>query len=112
MQGAQINVPASITSSLYGANSSGKSSGFLPSNLYAGNMEFAVATNAVPIGGGVLNMSAGLTYPYKKCCIWCRWTIYLSGYSRSLFYNIQLTAHNYYTALGMVRLVGLQLSVQ
>jgi hypothetical protein len=37
-QGAQINVPASVSSSLYGANSSGKSNGFLPSNLYAGNI--------------------------------------------------------------------------
>src|ERR1700759_2250436 len=47
MQGAQINVPASISSGLYGANSSGKFSGFLPSNWYAGNIEVAVATNAI-----------------------------------------------------------------
>ena len=64
MQGAQINVPATKSSSLYGANSSGVGSGFITTNLIAGNMEFAVATNAVPIGGGTLNISAGLTYNY------------------------------------------------
>jgi len=92
MQGAQINVPASISSGLYGANSSGKFSGFLPSNLYAGNMEFAVATNAVPIGGGVLNLSAGLTYPYKKAAFGTDGQYTYQVIRVPSFYNIQLTA--------------------
>ncbi|MDP4130681.1 MAG: T9SS type A sorting domain-containing protein [Bacteroidota bacterium] len=66
MQGAQINVPASSTNSLYGGNTSGSGSGFITTNLLAGNMEFAVATNAVPIGGGTLNIAAGLTYAYAN----------------------------------------------
>jgi hypothetical protein len=65
MQGAQINVPGSTTNSLYGANISGLGSGMITTNLQAGKMEFAVATNAVPIGGGTLNISAGLTYNYS-----------------------------------------------
>jgi hypothetical protein len=92
MQGAQINVPASSTSGLYGANSSGKSSGFLPSNLYAGNMEFAVATNAVPIGGGVLNLSAGLTYAYKKAAFGTDGQYTYQIIRVPSFYNIQLTS--------------------
>jgi hypothetical protein len=92
MQGAQINVPASESSGLYGANSSGKSSGFLPSNLYAGNMEFAVATNAVPIGGGVLNLNAGLTYPYKKAAFGADGQYTYQVIRVPSYYNIQLTA--------------------
>jgi hypothetical protein len=92
MQGAQINVPASISSGLYGANSSGKFSGFLPSNLYAGNMEFAVATNTVPIGGGVLNLSAGLTYPYKRSAFGTDGQYTYQVIRVPSFYNIQLTA--------------------
>ena len=92
MQGAQINVPASISSGLYGANSSGKFSGFLSSNLYAGNMEFAVATSAVPIGGGVLNLSAGLTYPYKKAAFGTDGQYTYQVIRVPSFYNIQLTA--------------------
>ena len=72
--------------------SSGKSSGFLPSNLYAGNMEFAVATNAVPIGGGVLNLSAGLTYPYKKAAFGADGQYTYQVIRVPSFYNIQLTA--------------------
>ncbi len=92
MQGAQINVPASISSGLYGANSSGKFSGFLSTNLYAGNMEFAVAASAVPIGGGVLNLSAGLTYPYKKAAFVTDGQYTYQVIRVPSFYNIQLTA--------------------
>jgi hypothetical protein len=92
MQGAQINVPASSTSSLYGANYSGKSSGFLPSNLYAGNMEFAVATNAVPIGGGSLNLSAGLTYSYKNAAFGTDGQYTYQVIRVPSYYNIQLTS--------------------
>jgi hypothetical protein len=34
--------------------------------MLAGNMEFAVAANAVPTSGGVLNLLSGLTYSYKN----------------------------------------------
>ncbi len=64
MQGAKIFIPATINATTYGGNNSGKSSGFLGTNMNAGTMEFAVATNAVGLGGAVLNISAGLTYPY------------------------------------------------
>ena len=66
MQGAQILVPANPQSTLYGGNVSGIGSGFIATNLLAGQMEFAVATNAVPIGGGTLNVAAGLTYNYAR----------------------------------------------
>jgi hypothetical protein len=92
MQGAQINVPASISSGLYGGNASGRFSGFLSTNLYAGNMEFAVATNAVPIGGGVLNLSAGLTYPYKKAAFGTDGQYTYQVIRVPSFYNIKLTA--------------------
>ena len=55
-------------------------SGMISTNLIAGNMEFAVATNAVPVGGGTLNLAAGLTYPYNMLPIWRYWSIYLPGY--------------------------------
>jgi hypothetical protein len=65
MQGAQITLPATKSSTLYGANLSPLGSGMIPTNLVAGNMEFAVATNAVPVGGGTLNIASGLVYNYQ-----------------------------------------------
>ena len=65
MQGAQITVPAVVTNSLYGGNQPGVGSGMITTNLQAGRMEFAVATNAVPVGGGTLNIASGLTYAYS-----------------------------------------------
>jgi hypothetical protein len=64
MQGAQFLLPAITTLSTYGGNNSPNGNGFITTNLVAGHMEFAVATNAVPVGGGTLNISAGLTYNY------------------------------------------------
>ena len=92
MQGAQINVPASRTSTFYGANYNGKSTGFLSSNLYAGNMEFAVATNSVPIGGGSLNLSAGLTYSYKNAAFGADGQYTYQVIRVPSYYNVQLTA--------------------
>ncbi len=91
MQGAQINVPSDVTSGLYGANSSGKFSGFLSSNLYAGNMEFAVATTAVPIGGGSLTLSSGLTYSYKKAAFATDGQYTYQVIRVPSYYNIKLT---------------------
>jgi hypothetical protein len=64
MQGAQIFVPAGKSFATYGGNAN-VGSGMITTNLIAGYMEFAVATNAVPIGGGVLNLAAGLNYNYQ-----------------------------------------------
>jgi hypothetical protein len=50
MQGDTIKVGA-ISSALYGGNISGYGAGFLSTGLSAGKMEFAVATNAVPVAG-------------------------------------------------------------
>ncbi len=66
MQGAQITVPASATNSLYGGNLSGNGAGMITTNLMAGTMEFAVANSAVPVGGGTLNLLAGLNYSYSN----------------------------------------------
>ena len=63
MQGAQFFLPATTTLATYGSNAGG-GNGMITTNLMAGNMEFIVATNAVPVGGGTLNILSGLTYNY------------------------------------------------
>jgi hypothetical protein len=63
MQGATYNLPPTTTNAAYGSGI-GVGSGMLAANLQAGKMEFAIATNAVGVGGGVLNISAGLTNAY------------------------------------------------
>ena len=92
MQGAQINVPVSSISGLYGANSSGIGSGMIATNLVAGNMEFAVATNAVPVGGGTLNIAAGLTYNYAYAAYGATGQYTFQVIRVPQFYNIQLGA--------------------
>ncbi|HZK64893.1 MAG TPA: hypothetical protein VFC34_12155, partial [Puia sp.] len=64
MQGAQILVPGTVTNSAYGSGFSGMGGGFLSTGLSAGKMEFAVSLNAVPLAGGILNLSAGLSNAY------------------------------------------------
>ncbi|HET7003200.1 MAG TPA: T9SS type A sorting domain-containing protein, partial [Puia sp.] len=99
MQGAQIKVPASIGSVKYGSNSTpGRSSGFLSTGLQAGNMEFAVATNAVPIAGGVLNISAGLTNAYSNSAFGANGQYTYQVIRVPNYYNIQLTAPGITTA--------------
>lgn len=92
MQGAQINVPASSTNSLYGGNTSGSGSGFITTNLLVGNMEFAVATNAVPLGGGTLNIAAGLTYAYAYAAYGATGQYTYQIIRVPAHYNIKLTA--------------------
>jgi hypothetical protein len=92
MQGAKIFIPASVNATTYGANQSGKSSGFLGTNENAGNMEFAVATNAVAVGGGVLNIMAGLTYPYVSSVFGTDGQYTYQVIRVPSYFNIQLTA--------------------
>lgn len=65
MQGAEIN---SANSKRYGDGVSGNpSSGYLDNTeLMAGNMEYIVATNSVPLTGGTLNLLSGLGHNYKN----------------------------------------------
>ena len=63
MQGSQIN---SSNSSSYG-DGSGSGSGYLANgNLVAGNMEYVVASNSVPLVGGTVTLVAPLTKSYKN----------------------------------------------
>jgi len=63
MQGAQIT---STNGSTYG-DGTGSGSGYMNNGqLMAGKMEYAVATNAVPLTGGTLNVQTGLTNSYKN----------------------------------------------
>jgi hypothetical protein len=62
MQGAQINAANDIT---YGDGATG--SGYLNNaQLYAGNMEYVVANNSVPLTGGTLTLQMGTVNNYKK----------------------------------------------
>jgi hypothetical protein len=62
MQGAQINAANNNT---YGDGVSG--SGYLNNTeLYAGNMEYVIATNSVPLTGGTLTLQTGTVNNYKK----------------------------------------------
>jgi len=65
MQGAQIN---SNNSAKYGSgtNSNGGTGYLNNSSLLAGNMEYMVATNNVPLTGGTLNLLSGLTNNYQN----------------------------------------------
>lgn len=62
MQGAQINTANNNT---YGDGVSG--SGYLNNaELYAGNMEYVIATNSVPLTGGTLTLLTGTVNNYRK----------------------------------------------
>lgn len=65
MQGAEIN---SANSRRYGDGVSGSpASGYLNnSGLIAGNMEYIVSTNSVPLTGGTLNLLNGLANSYQN----------------------------------------------
>ena len=64
MQGAEIN-PANTD--VYGNGiSGGFGNGYLDTGLLAGKMEYALATNTVPLTGGILTISTGLTNTYKR----------------------------------------------
>jgi hypothetical protein len=62
MQGAQIN---NANSASYGDGATGH--GYLSNSaLLAGNMEYVVATNALPLSGGTLSIMSGTTNKYKN----------------------------------------------
>jgi hypothetical protein len=64
MQGAQIN---STNTTSYGDGTAGGSKGYLNNgSLLAGNMEYIVATNAVPLSGGTLSLLNGTVNSYKN----------------------------------------------
>jgi Secretion system C-terminal sorting domain len=94
MQGAQLNLPASNTSAFYGANLSGLGAGMITTNLLAGTMEFAVANNAVPVGGGTLNLLSGTAYAYSNAPYSAATGQYTYQVIRvSTHFNIQLGAN-------------------
>jgi hypothetical protein len=62
MQGAQLNIK---NSNKYGDNT-GSGSGYLTTSLMAGNMEYVVASNSVPLTGGTLNTTTGLVNSYQN----------------------------------------------
>ena len=92
MQGATINVPASKTNAVYGANIAGLGAGMLAANLQAGKMEFAVATNAVPVIGGTLNIATGLTNAYSYAAYGATGQYKYQVIRVPQFFNIQITA--------------------
>ena len=64
MQGAQIDT---TNTSSYGSGVAGPASGYLNNaNLLAGNMEFVVAANSVPVSGGTLNFNTPLVNNYQN----------------------------------------------
>jgi len=65
MQGAEIN---STNNDSYGNGvAGGNGNGYLNNaNHLAGNMEFAVAANSVPLAGGTLNLAAGTSLKYQN----------------------------------------------
>ena len=64
MQGAEIDFSNANT---YGSGSGTTGRGYLNnSQLMAGNMEFIVANNSVPVTGGTLNLKSALTKSYKN----------------------------------------------
>jgi hypothetical protein len=63
MQGAQIN---SSNGAAYGSNGTNGRGYLNNAQLLAGNMEYIVANNSVPITGGTLNLTSALTKSYKS----------------------------------------------
>ena len=63
MQGAQIS---STNGAAYGANAAAGRGYLNNGQLMAGNMEYIVANNSVPVTGGTLNLKSALTKSYKS----------------------------------------------
>jgi len=88
MQGAQINSANNIT---YGDSASG--SGYLNNSLlYAGNMEFVVATNAVPLTGGTLTLQTATVNNYIKAAFGADGQYTYQVIRVPVYYNLNLNA--------------------
>lgn len=88
MQGAQIN---STNGSVYGNGVSG--SGYLTnSQLLAGNMEYVVATNAVPLSGGTLSLLAPTVNQYKSAAFTTDGQYTYQVIRVPIYYNLTLGA--------------------
>jgi len=89
MQGAQIN---SSNTSAYG-NGTTTGSGYLSNaQLMAGQMEYAIATNAVPLTGGTLNVQTALTNSYKNAAFGADGQYRYQVIRVPLYYNATLGA--------------------
>ena len=89
MQGAQIN---SSNDNTYG-DGSGSGSGYLANSMmYAGSMEYAVATNNVPLAGGALTISMGTVNAYSNNTFGADGQRYSYQVIRiPVYYDLQLT---------------------
>jgi hypothetical protein len=89
MQGAQIN---SSNNSNYGAGT-GTGGGYLNNGqLQAGNMEYVVASNSVPIGGGTLNLVSGLINDYSNSPFGTSGQYTYQVIRVPVYYDVKLTA--------------------
>ena len=89
MQGAQINAANDIT---YGDGVSG--SGYLNNTqLYAGNMEYIIATNSVPLTGGTLTLQSGTVNNYKKAAFGTDGQYSYQVISVPVYYNLILNGN-------------------
>ncbi len=74
----------------------------ITTGLTAGTMEFAVATNAVPVGGGTLNIAAGLVNAYSNVPYGTNGQYTYQVIRVPQYFNIQLGATIIATQIGMV----------
>lgn len=89
MQGAQIN---STNTTSYGSGTAGSSKGYLNNGaLLAGNMEYVVATNAVPLTGGTLSLLNGTVNSYKNAAYGTDGQYRFQVIRIGLYYSLTLT---------------------
>lgn len=92
MQGAQIN--STNTSSYGDGNSGGSSNGYLSNtSLLAGNMEYVVATAAVPLTGGVVTLQTGTVKTYKNAAFGTHGQYRYQVIRVAVYYNLTLGAN-------------------
>ena len=92
MQGAQINF--TNTNSYGDGNSGGSANGYLSNTLLlAGNMEYVVATSAVPLSGGVLTLQTGTTKVYKNSAFGSNGQYKYQVIRVAVYYNLVLGAN-------------------
>jgi hypothetical protein len=87
MQGARINTANTAN---YGAGGVG-GFGFTSTNMLAGNMEFVIASNALPLAGGALNLTAGIANTYVNSAFGTYGQYTYQIIRVSSYYNVQLT---------------------